>query len=382
MKLRIGGFFSGIGAHISACEKLKDRADFQYVFQCEIDKKTAQASDDIHGTIPNLGDITQVHDLNGALAVDILYWTPPCQDISIARAGNIPGNAKGSGTRSSLAYEVPRILSATKEEDRPRYLVMEEVPTMITKFKSNFDALLAELSEIGYHHEYGIINATDCGMPQSRRRAFMVSKLHGSAPQLPAPIPLNTCMWDYLDPEPLPQEYYVTQTRLEGMILSTQKERAKGHGFSFNPTDGHGVAKTITAAAGSRKTDNYLTERPSGIIRAATLQTFSLDHMNRVYSPKGNCPTIATISGGGLEPKIMRNADKERTRITKLTEHECLLLQGFSPSEADCLVKAVDNNGRRKYPKSVCYRFAGNAVCVNCFERITEQILNDLEGST
>ena len=88
-KIRVGGFFSGIGAHISACERLKDRATFEYVFQCEIDKKTAQASNDLHGPILNLGDITSVHDLNGPLAVDVLYWTPPCQDISIARAGNI-----------------------------------------------------------------------------------------------------------------------------------------------------------------------------------------------------------------------------------------------------------------------------------------------------
>lgn len=116
--VRIGGFFSGIGSHISACERLKDRADFEYVFQCELDKKTAEASDDMHGYISNLGDITIVHDLNGRLAVDILYWTPPCQDISIARAGNIPGNAKGSGTRSSLAYEVPRILANTRERER------------------------------------------------------------------------------------------------------------------------------------------------------------------------------------------------------------------------------------------------------------------------
>lgn len=41
-KIRVGGFFSGIGAHVSACERLSDRAEFVHVFQCEVDEKTAR----------------------------------------------------------------------------------------------------------------------------------------------------------------------------------------------------------------------------------------------------------------------------------------------------------------------------------------------------
>ena len=82
--------FSGIGSHVSACERLKDRAEFVQVFQCEFDARTAEAHDAIHGPIPNLGDITKVHDIGGDLQVDILYWTPPCQDIS--NAGKQKGN--------------------------------------------------------------------------------------------------------------------------------------------------------------------------------------------------------------------------------------------------------------------------------------------------
>ena len=42
----------------------------------------------------------------------------------------------------------------------------------------------------------------------------------------------------------------------------------------------------------------------SGIIRACTLVTYELDHMNRVYSPEGIAPTIHTCGGGNTEPKI------------------------------------------------------------------------------
>lgn len=47
--IRVGGFFSGIGAHISACERLKDRANFKYVFECEWDRQTSEAHDVLHG---------------------------------------------------------------------------------------------------------------------------------------------------------------------------------------------------------------------------------------------------------------------------------------------------------------------------------------------
>ena len=115
-----------------------------------------------------------------------------------------------------------------------------------------------------------------------------------------------------------------------------------------------------------------------GCVRSLSFAVIRSSENTPTKLPEGNSPTISTMSGGNLEPKIMRNADKERTTITKLTEHECLMLQGFTSAEADRIVKAVDSKGRRKYSKTVCYRFAGNAVCVNCFERITEQILTDM----
>ena len=131
--IRVGGMFSGIGAHHSALDRIMaERPDirFDVVFQCDFDPKTAKAYDVIHGETKNLGDVTAVHDIGGDLAVDVLYWTPPCQDISLA--GKLAGNAEGSGTRSALAFEVPRIIANTPERERPKYLVFEEVPMMIS----------------------------------------------------------------------------------------------------------------------------------------------------------------------------------------------------------------------------------------------------------
>lgn len=256
--IRVGGFFSGIGSHLSACKRLASEADWEFVFQCEADDRTAQASDLIHGPLRNLGDIQTVHDIGGDLAVDLLVFTPPCQDISVASAGRAQGNTKGTGTRSALVWEVPRILANTPKEERPRYLVMEEVPTMIKRYEKNFRLLLDELAELGYYHRWGIINAVDCGIAQHRERAFLVSKLGGEPPQFPTPIPLTTCMADYLEPEPVADNYYLSAERKRGLVWSNQKEEEAGRGFRFRPLYPTDIAHTISTRGGGRKTDNFL----------------------------------------------------------------------------------------------------------------------------
>lgn len=256
--VRVGGFFSGIGSHVSGCNRLEKYADFAFIFKCEADARTAEADDTIHNySIPNLGDITKVDNIGGELYVDILYWTPPCMDISVA--GKRAGNDRGSGTRSALAFEVPRIIANTPAGERPRYLVMEEVPAMISKkFKANFDEILNELSELGYYHRYAILNSKDYGVAQSRKRCFCISKLGGEPPELPAPIPLTKCLRDYLEPEPVAPEYYLSKDRLAGLIWSNEKEREAQRGFRFEPTAGEGVAHCITSRGGGRKTDNFI----------------------------------------------------------------------------------------------------------------------------
>lgn len=88
--------------------------------------------------------------------------------------------------------------------------------------------------------------------------------------------------------------------------------------------------------------------------------------------------TKPTIRIGGFFSGIGSHISAcQRLADRAKTEKECLMLQGFSAEEADALRNATEND-KRLFPKSVLYRFAGNAVCVDCFVRITEQILNDM----
>lgn len=345
--LRIGGFFTGIGAHICACERLKNRVNFKYVFQCEIDEKTVDAYNLLHGYTPNLGDITEVDNIGGINTVDILFWTPPCQDISLA--GRLIGNKKNSGTRSSLAFEVPRILQNTPAQERPTYLVMEEVDGMIyTNFKENFKELLRSLSALGYQHSWGIMNARDYGMPQFRKRCFVISKLGGPAPNIPKPIPLEKCLSDYLDSEPLNPRYYIPDDRIKGFYYYKQRPNKK-----------------------------------SGLIELYRLPSFKRVQLSRIYSPRGISPTIHTASGGCTVAKICITEEKPKSGklpiIRYLTESECFKLQGYEEYEINSLLAAKKENGKPKYSRHALMRFAGNSVCVSCFKEILAEIIKDIQ---
>lgn len=63
----------------------------------------------------------------------------------------------------------------------------------------------------------------------------MISKLNAAPPDLPRPIPLEKRLRDYLEPEPVAPEYYLSEERLKGLIWSNEKEEQKGFGYRFDP---------------------------------------------------------------------------------------------------------------------------------------------------
>ena len=165
-KLSILELFAGIGSQAKALRNLG--IDFESDI-CEFDDKAVASYNAIHGETFNYGDITKTH-------IDKQYdlWTYsfPCQDLSNA------GSRKGlEGTRSGLLYEVGRLLSECNDKDiLPDTLVMENVPTLL--FKNNiqgFEDWCKYLENLGYTNSYQVLNSSDFGIPQDRKRIFMVS---------------------------------------------------------------------------------------------------------------------------------------------------------------------------------------------------------------
>lgn len=125
----------------------------------------------------NLGSICEVtgNDLNITETEKycyILTYSFPCQDLSVAGKG--AGMAKDSGTRSGLLWEVERLLTECNE--MPQVLIMENVPQILSvKNRPHFETWCTSLEIFGYKSEMQIINAKEFGVPQNRRRCFMVS---------------------------------------------------------------------------------------------------------------------------------------------------------------------------------------------------------------
>ena len=140
-----------------------------------------------------------------------------CQSISAA--GLQHGFAEGSGTRSSIIWNVR---DAVKEK-RPKFLCLENVKAMVSKkFLPMFNLWQTELERLGYANFAKVLNAKDYGVPQNRERIFLVSiridELEGLAGNVqyhfPKPFPLLKRLKDVLE-EKVDEKYYLSDERLK-----------------------------------------------------------------------------------------------------------------------------------------------------------------------
>ena len=130
-----------------------------------------------------VGDITSLdlEDTFGKLAgtIDVVIGGPPCQGFS------------QKGQRKTIHDErnfLFKYYVSVVELVNPKYFVMENVPNLLTAEGGYFRHEIEELfNKLGYSLEYGVLNASDYGVPQNRRRAVIIGKLNGDAPKLPVP---------------------------------------------------------------------------------------------------------------------------------------------------------------------------------------------------
>lgn len=116
----------------------------------------------------------------------------PCTDISIS--GRMAGL---HGERSGLFFTVVGLLKGTAPQDKPRYLIVENVKHLVSSEKGTaFTTVLFELWEAGYDTEWCVVNSKEFGVPQHRERVYLVGHLrNGRAGEIfplgranPAPV--------------------------------------------------------------------------------------------------------------------------------------------------------------------------------------------------
>lgn len=124
-------------------------------------------------------DIAQV-DVSSIPDHDLLVGGFPCQDYSVATTLK---NSKGLiGKKGVLWWSIHKIIS--EKVNKPKYLFLENVDRLLISPSGqrgrDFAIILQSLNELGYAVEWRVINAADFGMPQRRRRVFILAYLQGT----------------------------------------------------------------------------------------------------------------------------------------------------------------------------------------------------------
>jgi len=145
----------------------------------------------------------------------LLTYSFPCQDISNAGKGK---GMSDTSTRSGMLWEVERILNECKiQGNLPELLLMENVPQIHGKKNlADFNRWQAKLEELGYKNYCKDLIATDYGIPQTRKRTFMVSILGEYTYEFPKPISLETGLKDILEDE-VDEKYYLDEEKIESI---------------------------------------------------------------------------------------------------------------------------------------------------------------------
>ncbi len=207
-------------------------------------EKDPRAAETHAANIPGIvvtGDVREVDSFvvtlkeNEVRRVDVVVGGPPCQGFSRLGKGALRRLALEDGrgvdlgdTRNWLFREFVR---AVRELD-PRLVIMENVPDM-AYCEPIMDELVSLFNEIGYHLEYRILNAEEFGVPQRRRRLFLVASAIHETVVWPTPRPERVSVRDAIgDLPPIPHSHFEEAIRRPAPANTTSYVREMRRGLT------------------------------------------------------------------------------------------------------------------------------------------------------
>ena len=368
--------FAGIGGFRSG---LTRAGGFRCVGHCEIDKY-ANAS---YTAIYEPGkeeryypDATKI-DPADLPDFDLLCGGFPCQPFSTA--GRRRGFADARGT---LFFEIARLAQAK----RPAYLLLENVPGLLSHDKGKtFSGILSALDDLGYHVEWTVLNSKHFGLPQSRRRLFLIGYLDPRCAGKILPV-FGTGGKALVQVLGGPQGSRVYDT---GGVACTQTAGAGGMGgktglYLIPPKDPFvdlcagipkrtDAARCLTARYGQTTLSNRKGER-SGVllIKEATRKGYKEalpgDTVDLGFSGSNTRRgRVGHDIAHTLETSCIQGIVENGGHIRRLMPRECLRLQGFEEWQIDRILTIQSD--------AQAYKQAGNSVSVPVIEAIARRIL-------
>ena len=182
--IRVVELFAGVGGFRIGLERASNRFETVWNNQWEPATKRQDASIVYQNRFGIAGhsnnDISTVPVAQIPQA-DLLVGGFPCQDYSVATTLKNSGGIEGK--KGVLWWQIHRILRDS--QNPPPYLFLENVDRLLKSPASqrgrDFAIILASLSDLGYVVEWRVINAADYGMPQRRRRTYIVAYRKGTS---------------------------------------------------------------------------------------------------------------------------------------------------------------------------------------------------------
>ncbi|MDU3680344.1 MAG: DNA (cytosine-5-)-methyltransferase [Flavonifractor plautii] len=394
----IGGFRAGL-----------DRAGgFQCVGHCEIDKyadASYRAIHDIREEERYYPDARKI-DPADLPDFDLLCGGFPCQAFS--NAGRRRGFADARGT---LFFEIARLAQAKQ----PQYLLLENVPGLLSHdHGKTFAAILSALDDLGYHVEWTVLNSKHFGVPQSRKRVFLICYLDPRCAGKILPVFGNGGKV-FIQLIGGPQGYRVydsegvacTQTSGSGgtgaktglyLVGFNRKEGITGErttALSLNASDFRGInrnqtqnavfmdlctgypkqteqARCLTARYGQTALSNHRAERSGVLLIKEAAQkgrksAYPGDTVDLGYAGSNTRRRrVGHDIAHTLETSNIQGIVERGGRIRRLMPRECLRLQGFEEDQIDKILAITSD--------SQAYKQAGNSVTVNVIEAIGRRI--------
>lgn len=228
-----------------------NRAGFKVVACVEInrDAMDTYATHDLDATHFN-EDVRSTDFSQYRGTVDLVSGGPPCQPFSIG------GLRKASDDSRDMIPEFIRCLC----EVQPEAFVMENVPgLMLKRTRSYFDSVLARLSACGYRLNWAILNAADYGVPQKRKRLFILGskkmQLRFPAPTHGYHTPLaHVTALSVLGNEPIGEAPNCPVKFARDPDLRPSPYAGHLYNGGGRPIDPNGPCHTILASSGGYKT--------------------------------------------------------------------------------------------------------------------------------
>lgn len=317
---------------IEACSVAWEPLGFEPMFFSEIAQFPNAVLSHYYPSVPNLGDMENYKQWDD-YAVELICAGTPCQAFSVAGLREGLADPRGNLTLTFLG-----VLA----KYRPRWVVWENVSGVLSDPTNAFGNLLGGLGKLGYGFAYRVLDAQYFGIPQRRRRVFVVAHLGDW-------IPSASVLFD--------------PYCLSGFSEQVSKERhintlAHASGDAFLESQSH-TQKEATISTNYKKAGDNIQR----VTRSVSTRLVSDAVTSKWMKQSGG------YSGFETGNMVLSFVDGEpEPRVRRLTPVECERLQGFPDGYTDIPWSRIGA------PDYLRYEAIGNSMAVPVMRWIGERI--------